>query len=145
MGHQIVINSLWALAAACAAWCGLTSARTVTYVARDGARIRRRLPLLIRVLLPLAPTVAGILFSRSIFNGTKKRLDRQITAAGYDEVVTGAEVLGLRVLTMLTLGPLLVLLIWRVLILVPSKPGLVLRHASPMFYVGAHAAVARST
>ena len=92
------LSCLWALAAAGLAWHTAVIGRQITYITlADGRRQERRLPLLFRVLLPLASTLAP-LFEKPGLAKTRAALDRRITAAGFEGLMTPVEFLTLRVL-----------------------------------------------
>jgi tight adherence protein C len=99
---------LWSLSAAGLAWYCVSIARQITYVTlADGRRQARTLPLIFRLLLPLAQNFRP-LFSRPLFAGMKVRLDRKITSAGFEGLLSAEEFLSLRALMPLFLG----LLFW---------------------------------
>ncbi len=116
MARTIVL--LWMLAAAgIGAYC-TSVARRITYVTlADGRRRERRLPLLFRLLLPLTPNLAPV-FRRGAFAARRKTITRQIVAAGYEELVSAEEFLGLHALLPLLVGPF-----WIVMIRLASSAG----------------------
>lgn len=132
-----IISILWAISAAGVAWCCLHAFSRITYVTlADGQRLSRRLPVLVRLLLPLAPNLAR-LFDRPIFDETKKRTERDLVAAGLDEVMRPVDFLGLRVLVPVVLGAILVGLIWLTLPAIPTRIGRFLMRWRWLFYIGA--------
>ncbi|TFH14763.1 MAG: hypothetical protein E4H02_09245, partial [Lentisphaerales bacterium] len=59
--YNFLICVLWTVASAGIGWCLLQGAQRITYVTlADGQRAERRLPILIRLLLPLAPNLASL-------------------------------------------------------------------------------------
>jgi tight adherence protein C len=109
MARTIIL--LWILAAAgIGAYC-TSVARRITYVTlADGRRRERRLPLLFRLLLPLTPNLSPV-FRRGAFAARRKTITRQIVAAGYEELVSAEEYLGLHVLLPLLVGPFWIVMI----------------------------------
>ncbi len=102
---------LWAIAAGLFAWYALDAARQVTYVTlADGRRQERRLPLLFRMLLPLAPNFKKA-FSGASFEHVRDRVDQQLTAGGVDGLLSNWEFLSMKVLLPLCLGPFWILLV----------------------------------
>ena len=78
---QLLVAILWGLAAAGMGWYCLSVARQITYVTlADGRQQERRLPLLFRLLLPLAPNVAPLL-ELNFFEKARQRVARNIIAA----------------------------------------------------------------
>jgi tight adherence protein C len=106
------LDLLWAVFAASLAWYLIQIGRDITYVTMaDGRRQERRLPLLLRLLLPWTPY-----FTRW-FAGPRSKaacahLARRLTSAGYDDVLAPKEFLALRVLCPLINGVLLSLLLF---------------------------------
>jgi tight adherence protein C len=104
-----VLSLLWALAGGGVAWHCAGIARQITYVTlADGRRQERRLPLLFRLLLPLAPNVTP-LFGGAAFERSREALTRRITAAGFEGLLAAEEFLALRVLLPLIPGLLWIL------------------------------------
>ncbi len=101
-----MLTLLWiTTAAGTGAYC-TRIARRITYITlADGRQRERRLPLLFRLLIPLTPNVSG-LFRRPSLASRRKTVTRQIVSAGYEELLSAEEFLGLRVLLPLLLGPL---------------------------------------
>ena len=98
--------ALWVIAAAGIGGYCTRIARRITYVTlADGRKRERRLPLLFRLLIPLTPNVSP-LFRGTALAARRKAITRQIVSAGYDELLSAEEFLGLRILTPLLLGPL---------------------------------------
>lgn len=107
----LVLASMWALSATGVAWyCG-NIAQQITYVTlADGRRKERRMPLLFRLILPLAPNVSP-LFRRAIFARPREKSLRDLTAAGFEDLITADEFLSLRILLPVLLGPLWILFV----------------------------------
>lgn len=110
--HMVwLIVICWAAAFGGFGWYCTYAARQITYVTlADGRRKERKLPLAFRLLLPLAPNLTPI-FSKPFFRKSRRKLTSQIISAGYDSLITAEEMLGLRVLFPLIIGPIWVLLI----------------------------------
>jgi tight adherence protein C len=86
----------------------LVVTRQITYVTlADGRRQERKLPLIFRLLLPLAPNLTP-LFRRPAFVRTARATERRLTSAGFEGLLSAEEFMALKVLIPLILG----LLIW---------------------------------
>ncbi len=106
-----ILGMLWAVFAAGLTWYIIQAAREITYVTlSDGRRQERRLPLLLSMLLPLTPYFARW-FSGPRFQKTREHLAARLTSAGFDDVITPAEFLALRVLCPLLISPLLIVIL----------------------------------
>lgn len=104
--YHIVLSTLMGVAVAGVAWYCLHVARQITYVTlADGRRQARSLPLLFRLLLPLAPNITP-LFRQPGFARVRERTQRKIVAAGYDSLITAEELWALRVLFAVVPGAL---------------------------------------
>jgi tight adherence protein C len=104
-----IVSLLWGLCAAGLAWHVAVIAQQITYVTlADGRKQERKLPLLFRLLMPLAPNFTP-LFRKPAFKGSKLRLSRRITAAGFDGLITDEELLSLQMIFPLVLGPFAIL------------------------------------
>ena len=109
--QHILIAMLWALAAAATAWYIADSAQRITDVTlADGRRQLRKLPLLFRLLLPLAPNL-NPLWCRPGLERRRETLQRRIVSAGFEGLLSPEEFLSLRVLEPLVLGPLWIVFI----------------------------------
>ena len=94
----------WPLCAAGLAWYSLHAARQIAYATlADGRRQRRAIPLVFRLLLPLAPNFEP-LFARPAFAAARGTVGAKLTAAGYEGVVSPTEFLALKVLVPLVFG-----------------------------------------
>jgi len=101
----------WALTAAGIGWYCATVAREITYVTlADGRRQERRVPLVFRLLLPLAPNLTP-LFRGPLFARAKDNVARKIVSAGFEGLLRGDELLSLQFLMPLLLGPMWILFI----------------------------------
>jgi tight adherence protein C len=101
----------WATAFGGFGWYCAYAARQITYITlADGRRKERKLPLAFRLLLPLTPNITP-LFSKAFFIKSRNRLTSQIVSAGYDSLITAEEMMGLRLLFPLLIGPIWVLMI----------------------------------
>ncbi len=134
MTEHLLLSCLWAVAAAATAWYVSGVVRQITYVTlADGRRQQRQLPILFRLLLPLTPNVNG-LWRRATFNRTRETLGRRITSAGYEGLISPEELLSLRLLEPLVLGPL-----WILFIRLAASAGqvaLLLRLQPALFVIG---------
>ena len=96
----------WALCGAGIAAYAASVAREITYVTlADGRRARRDLPLVIRLLLPLAPNLRRMASARQ-FAATRAAADRMIVSAGLDGLLTGTDFVALKFLSPLVCGSL---------------------------------------
>ncbi len=101
----------WAVAFGGFGWYCAYAARQITYVTlADGRRQERKLPLIFRLIMPLAPNLAHI-FTKSFFKKTHDKITAQIFSAGYDSLITAEEILSLQLLFPILLGPIWVLMI----------------------------------
>ena len=127
-----LIAGLWALTAAGVAWhCG-TIAQQITYVTlADGRKQERKIPLLFRLLLPLVPNISP-LFEKPLFAKARTTIDRNIIAAGFEDLITATEIMALRIVLPLTLGIPWVLLIYSA---VSTNPESILGKLAPALYL----------
>ncbi|MFW6152380.1 MAG: type II secretion system F family protein [Verrucomicrobiota bacterium] len=107
----LLISILSGLAAAGIAWyCGIIG-RQITYVTlADGRRQERQLPVLFRLLMPLAPNLHG-LFKKPFFNKRRSNIQKKIVSAGYEDLINADEIMSLQILMPLILGLLWVIII----------------------------------
>jgi len=88
-------------------WHVAQTASSITYITlADGRRQERRLPLLLRVLLPLTPVLAQY-FNKPRFKRMRERAAGRLVSGGFDDIMGPETFLALRVLTPLVIGPLL--------------------------------------
>lgn len=129
-----LIVLLWVVAAAGLGAYGASVARHITYVTlADGRKRERRLPFLFRLLIPLTPNVAP-LFRRSLFAAKRKAITKRVISAGYEDLVSAEEFLGLRVLMPLLLGPFWILMVR--LATVAGRSALLLQLQPGLFAIG---------
>lgn len=116
--ETLLICAFWSLCAAGLAWYVLTVAANITYVTlADGRRQERRLPLLFRLLLPLAPNLAWLTGTRAATT-LLQRSDKRITAAGYQSLLRPDEFLALHILYPAVIG----ILFWLPFVLLTTTP-----------------------
>ena len=128
---QLLVAILWGLAAAGMGWYCLSVARQITYVTlADGRQQERRLPLLFRLLLPLAPNVAPLL-ELNFFEKARQRVARNIIAAGFEDLLSATEFMALRLIMPLILGTTWCLLMMGVL---PRWEGSSAARLAPVIY-----------
>ena len=109
--YAAILCALWGLCAAGLAWYSLSVARQITYVTlADGRRKERKLPLVFRLLLPLAPNLFP-LCHRPVLRRARESIDKRITAAGFEGLLAPEEFLALRVLLPVILGAFWVLFV----------------------------------
>jgi len=131
---QLLISALWALAATAAAWYVGAAAQRITYVTlADGRRQQRQLPLLFRLLLPLAPNL-NPLWRRPGLARIRETLKRRIVSAGFEGLLSPEEFLSLRVLEPIVIGPLWVLFIRGAV--VASQVGILVRLQPALMAIG---------
>jgi tight adherence protein C len=113
------LGLLWAAFAGTLAWYCARMLGQVTYVTlADGVRQERRLPLLFRLLLPLAPNLKPLL-ARPWLGGARHVLQQQLVAAGLDALLTPEDCLALRVLLPLLPGLLVAAVLSLLVALLP--------------------------
>ncbi len=129
----VAIGLLWALSAGAVAWYCARSFSQITYVTlADGRLQRRRLPPAYRLLLPFTPNVAR-LAGRPFFAPMRADFDRRLVAAGFEGVISGRELLALRILMPFVLGPAVIVAAHLLLARLPGRAGLALQQREPLF------------
>lgn len=129
------VSLLWALAAGGLAWYVGQAALEIRYVTlADGRLQERKLPLLFRLLLPLAPNLTGWL-NRPAFAREREQIEKRLTASGYEGLLDATSYMALRLLVPLVGGPVLIALTAVVLQAIPAGPGEILRQRQITFYV----------
>lgn len=94
----------WALCAAGIAAYAASVAREITYVTlADGRRARRDLPLVIRLLLPLAPNLRRFASGKQ-FAAARANADQMIVSGGLEGLLTGVDFVALKFLTPIVCG-----------------------------------------
>jgi tight adherence protein C len=89
------------------AWHIANTASAITYITlADGRRRERRLPFILRVLLPLTPVLANY-FKKPRFKRMRERTLTALVSGGFDDLLAPEEFLSLRILTPLIIGPFL--------------------------------------
>ena len=107
--HKLVIV-FWVLAAAAFGLYVGSIAQTITYVTlADGRRQARSIPLVFRVLLPLAPNFRRWLRGPGM-RGACARAEDRIVQGGFEGLLSGWEFIALEILTPLCLVPFWMLL-----------------------------------
>jgi len=88
----------WALAAAVFAWYAISVAREVTYVTlADGRRQERSLPLLFKMLLPLAPNFSRLI-AKPAFQGELERAATRLVQGGFEGLISPEEFVALKLM-----------------------------------------------
>ncbi|MFU8779706.1 MAG: type II secretion system F family protein [Kiritimatiellia bacterium] len=127
-----LIAGLWALAAAGITWHCTSIAQQITYATlADGRKQERKIPLLFRLLLPLAPNISPV-FEKPLFAKARTTIDRNIVAAGFEDLISATEIMALRIVLPLTLGIPWLLLIYSA---VSTNPESILGQIAPALYV----------
>lgn len=104
---ELMIGILSAVASAGLAWCCMQALSRITYVTMaDGHKLMRKLPLLVRLLLPFAPNFKSM-FGGPLFDEPKRKTDRTLVACGLDEIITASDYYALRVMMPVVLWTLL--------------------------------------
>ncbi len=100
-----LIAACWTAAATLFAWYAFGVARQITYVTlADGRRQERTLPILYRLLLPLAPNLQPLMTSPGM-SASRNKADAMLVTGGYEGLLAGWEFLSLKILVPLCLGP----------------------------------------
>lgn len=109
--YQMFLSLLWALGATGIGWYTAMLTRQVSYVTlADGRRQERRLPLLFKMLLPLAPNIQ-VLFHKPVWTKLREKIKKQIVAAGFEGLIDETELLSLQFLLPILPGMIWVLFI----------------------------------
>ena len=96
----------WALCAAGLAAYAASVARQITYVTlADGRKAERRLPLVVRLLLPLVPNLRRLASGRQ-FESAREKADVMIVSGGLEGLLTGTEFVSLKILMPVVCGSL---------------------------------------
>ncbi len=126
------IAGLWGLAAAGAAWHCSTIAQQMTYVTlADGRQQERKIPLLFRLLLPLAPNFSPV-FDKAVFKKSRAAIERNLISAGIEGLISSTEMMALRIVMPLTLGIPWLLLIYST---ASANPASILAKLAPALYL----------
>ena len=134
-GSGIAIGLLWAAAAAALTWALARSFSHITYVTlADGQRQERRLPLVYRMVLPFAPNLAR-LSTHPALATWRADLDRRLLSAGFEGLLTGRDMIALRLLLPLGFGPIAVLLLHLIVAHLPGRIGALLQARDVLLYV----------
>lgn len=96
----------WALCAAGLAAYAASVAREITYVTlADGRKAERRLPLVVRLLLPLVPNLRRFVGGRH-FASARAQADQMIVSGGLEGLLSGTEFVALKFLMPIVCGTL---------------------------------------
>lgn len=121
--QMFIISLLAAFSAGSIAWYCIQASGKITYITlADGRRQERRLPIIFRLLLPLTGNLNQF-FSGQRFEKSRNKLSRQLTASGYDGLLSATEFLSIRVLMLLLGGLLLAPIIHFYLNILPGQLG----------------------
>lgn len=134
---HIVLGALWAISLAGITWCCVQAAKSITYVTlADGQRTERRLPIIMRLLLPLTPNLTPYLAYPAL-SGEKKRIDRKLVAAGFEEVMSPSDFLALRILIPVIMAPVMIGLLYATIPGIHGKIGVFLTGKLWLFSIAA--------
>ena len=129
MGELIVnllLGLLWAASVGGIAWYCIQRSTQMTFVAlADGRQQERRLPVLFRLLLPLAPNLTRF-FDRPGFTRLRDSAERRLTASGYEGLLTPYEFLALQLLVPVVAGGCAIALLRLLIGIVPGRLGVAL-------------------
>lgn len=108
---RYLYSFLWAIFASGMAWYVMYVGSQITYVTlADGSKRIRKLPLLMRLHLPLVPNLTPVL-SANILSASRARLNRRLVAAGFEGALTAEHIIGLRCLMPLISGTFWILFV----------------------------------
>jgi len=97
---ELAMMTMWAAAAACFVAYVVSVASEVTYVTlADGRRQERSIPVLFRVLLPLASNFFGLV-RRPAFRGIVESADGRLIQGGFEGLLSGEEFVALKFMTL---------------------------------------------
>ncbi len=136
----------WGICAAALAAYAASIAGEITYVTlADGRKTERKIPLVMRLLLPLVPNIAGFV-NRKSFAKARAEADRMLVSSGLEGLLTGAEFVALKFLIPLVCGGLFAGFVFLLAALVPDSflagnapilalAGVVWFYAWPLFWL----------
>jgi tight adherence protein C len=105
-----MIAIFWMAASGGIGWYCANVARQITYITlADGRRKERRLPLAFKLMLPLTQNFTP-LFNKQFFKKSRDKTTAMIISAGYGELISASEMLALRLMFPLIMGPIWALL-----------------------------------
>ena len=108
---EVILMTVWGVAAAGLAWYAASVAREVTYVTlADGRRQERSLPLTFKLLLPFVGNLDRLV-SRPSFAKDVAKYESMLVSGGYEGLLNGREFVALRILSPIAMG-----LLWCVVI-----------------------------
>ncbi len=110
--QQILIILCWGICVAGFAYYAATIAREITYVTlADGRKTERKIPLLMRLLLPFVQNLSGVVKAKAL-DKARSQADWMIVAAGLEGLLTADEFLALKYLMPIACGG-----VWTALVL----------------------------
>lgn len=102
--HIALILAAWGICAAGFAYYAASIAREITYVTlADGRRTERRLPLVMRMLLPFVPNLRAFVNAK-FFEKARSEADWMIVASGLEGLLSGEEFIALKFLMPIACG-----------------------------------------
>ena len=102
--HIALIFAAWTVCAAGFAYYAASIAREITYVTlADGRRTERRLPLVMRMLLPFVQNLRALVHAK-FFEKARSEADWMIVASGLEGLLTGEEFVALKFLMPIVCG-----------------------------------------
>jgi tight adherence protein C len=129
---DILAGGLWALSVSLLFWTLGRAGNEITYVTlADGRRAERRLPILFRILLPFAPSLAGVT-GHERFAAWRTRTQARLVSAGFESLLDAREFLTLRILILFVGAPLILLVLQISLSMLPGGLGAMARQRMPL-------------
>lgn len=100
----LLLSITWGLFAAALAWYCATLATKLTFVTlADGRKQTRSIPLIIKIVLPLAPNMAPLIQHR-MFEKERERATRSLISSGFEGLLSCEEYIASRMLLPVLLG-----------------------------------------
>lgn len=120
---RLSIVLAWVLCAAGFAYYVASIAREITYVTlADGRRAERKIPLLMRLLLPLTPNFSRLVAGKA-FELQRREAERMLVASGMEGLLSPAEFLALKLLMPIVGGAAWTAFLLLLNVLLPGDPG----------------------
>jgi hypothetical protein len=95
---ELLMIAFWSLCAAGILWCIVSVAGDVTYVTlADGRRKARSIPLIFKILLPLAPNFRHLV-RKPLFKPAVARADSLLVQGGFEGLMSGEEFVALQLM-----------------------------------------------
>lgn len=132
---EYLIAAMWGVAVFAAAWYVGRASLEIRYVTlADGRRQERALPLLFKLLLPLASNLHAFV-SRPAFARERAQIEQRLISAGHEGLLTPQEFMAMRLLVPCVAGPVIIGLLALLLQLIPGATGELLQRRQVTFYI----------